>query len=323
MKKNLNNFIFKSFIVFASVLGIVFISKIFIFSDNYDKEDFENEFSKRYAVYSVEIPEHLEFAGETVPLEYFDVKESVDNELVINTYLQSSTIMIIKRMERFFPVIEPILKKNNIPDDFKYVAVIESALKNVVSPSGAKGYWQFLPATAKEYKLEINDDVDERYDVEKATQAACEYFNEAYAIFNNWTLVAASYNMGKGGVARQIRNQKIDNYYNLHLNEETARYVYRIIALKLILSSPEKFGFHVPKQHRYPVLKYDTLSTDTTITSLSEFALKNNTNYKMLKLYNPWLRNTSLNVKNKRYIFKIPTKDFREKNYFDPKVERN
>jgi len=175
----------------------------------------------------------------------------------------------------------------------------------------------------KEYKMEVNDDVDERYDIEQSTQAACEYFNEAYAIFNNWTLAAASYNMGKGGISRQVKNQGFDNYYDLLLNEETARYVYRILALKMILTNPEKFGFHVPKNHRYPELKFDTISTDTTIVDLAAFCKLNNTSYKMLKIYNPWLRNTSLNVKNKRYIFKIPKKDFREKNYFDPKVERD
>ncbi len=238
-----------------------------------------------------------------------DVKERFDRELLVNTYWQSQTLLLLKRKERWFPLIEPILKSNGIPDDFKYLALAESGLTNVVSPSGAAGYWQFLEATGTRYGLEINSEVDERYHVEKATIAACSYFKEAYGVFKNWSLVAASYNMGIDGITKQLDRQHVTNYYDLLLVEETSRYLLRIVALKEICKNPLLYGFHLRKRDFYEPYKYRTVVVDTGVTDLALFAVSLGTTYKELKILNPWLRTSTLSNKmQKKYSILILSK---------------
>ena len=196
----------------------------------------------KYGVFSFVKPDNLNFAGEDIPLYSSEIWERFDNELLRNVYFQSNTLLYLKKANKFFPIIEPILKKHGIPDDFKYLAVIESGLENVVSPSGAAGFWQIMKKTAREYGLEVNDEIDERYNLEKSTIAACNYLNDAYKQFGNWTIAAASYNMGRGGINKRLKEQRVDNYYDLYLNSETARYIFRIIAIKEILQNPKKYG---------------------------------------------------------------------------------
>ncbi|MBE9468822.1 MAG: transglycosylase SLT domain-containing protein [Bacteroidetes bacterium] len=292
------------------LLSIILIVHTSIFWDtNQDKK-----LSEKNIIFtqSIQIPDELEFAGEKVPVENFDVYESLDRELSINVYWQSQTILLIKRANRFFPIIEPILKKHNIPDDFKYMSVAESGLMNAVSPSGAKGYWQFLEGTGKEYGLEINDEVDERYNIEKSTESACKFLNKSYKIYNNWTLAAASFNFGRKNLNKQINRQKSDNYYNLLLGEETGRYVFRLIAIKMILSNPQKYGFNINKEELYPIIPTSKIKIDSSITDFAKFAKEFSINYKILKILNPWLRENYLTNKNKNtYEIVIPKKRYR------------
>ncbi len=258
------------------------------------------------------IPEKVDFAGEAMPLDFFDTKESLERELIVNMNFHSNTLQYLKRITRYFPVIEPILAANGIPDDFKYLSLIESDFMNKVSPKGATGFWQFMKGAAVDYGLEINSEVDERYHIEKATVAACKYLNEAYKIFGNWTMAAASYNMGKNGLSRQVKRQQCDYYYDLLLNEETMRYIYRISAVKLILNDPQKYGFEVPESEKYRMIPYNEVEVKTSISDWTDFAFKYQTNYKMLKYLNPWLRDSKLtNPTKKTYVIKVPAEGFR------------
>jgi hypothetical protein len=252
-------------------------------------------------------PISIDFAGEATPLQIADVRERLDRELLINANLDATTLLIMKRANRVFPLIEPILAKYGVPDDFKYLAVIESGLVNAVSPAGARGVWQFMPATAKEKGMEVNDMVDERYHLEKSTEAACKYLLEAKAKFGNWTLAAASYNGGMTGVTKQIEMQQVESYYDLLLNDETSRYVFRILALKEIMKSPEKFGFIVDVNEMYVNLPSKVITVDSSIPDLASFAKSQGINYKILKIHNPWLRDKKLiNQGKKRYEIQIP-----------------
>lgn len=252
-------------------------------------------------------PTSIDFAGEEAPLQIADVRERLDRELLINANLDATTLLIIKRANRVFPIIEPILQKYNVPDDFKYLAVIESGLVNAVSPAGARGVWQFMPNTAREMGMEVNDLVDERYHLEKSTEAACKYLLDAKAKFGNWTLAAASYNGGMTGVTKQIEMQKVTNYYDLLLNDETSRYVFRILALKEIMKEPAKFGFTFNEQDLYKSLPSKKISIDSSITDLATFAKDQGINYKILKIHNPWLRDKKLlNPSKKKYELEIP-----------------
>ncbi|NLA25435.1 MAG: lytic transglycosylase domain-containing protein [Bacteroidales bacterium] len=254
-----------------------------------------------------EIPDTVYFANERVPIEYYDVYESLDLEMIVNTYRHSATILYIKRAERYFPIIEPILKENGIPDDFKYLCVAESGLTNAVSPARAEGFWQFLKATGLEHKMEINNYIDQRYNLEISTKAACDYLNKAYKRFGNWTLAAVSYNMGMGGLSRRINHQKVEEYWDLYLHQEPARYVYRIISFKIIMENPEKYGFFIPENHRYKAFDYQEVIVDSTINNLPEFAAKYGINYKLLRMHNPWIRDTFLQNKSGRtYVLTIP-----------------
>lgn len=256
-------------------------------------------------------PTEIDFAGEKTPLNISDVRERFDRELLVNANLDATTKIIIKRANRAFPVIEPILKRNGIPDDFKYLAVIESGLVNAVSPAGARGVWQFMPDTGKERGLEVNDIVDERYHLEKSTEAACRYLNDAYKKFGSWTLAAASYNGGVGGVNKQITFQGVTNYYDLLLTDETARYVFRILALKEIMKNPVVYNFTIPTQELYPILPVKKIEVTSSIPDLAVFSKEQGINYKILKIHNPWLRDRKLDVAaGKKYTFDIPLQGY-------------
>jgi hypothetical protein len=295
-------------------LGGWFVIQVFTGSDKkYQESDTNTIISEpNYSVKQPTIPKELNFANEQVPLDLFDVYESVDREFVVNSYWHSSTIQTIKRAKRFFPVIEPILAENNIPDDFKYLCVIESNLKNATSPAGAKGFWQFMKTTGKEYGLEINSYVDERYNLEKSTKAACTYLQKAYDKFGSWTLAAASYNMGTSGLQKKLNQQQVDNYYDLLLNPETARYVYRILAVKNIMPNHEEYGFKINEDTKYAPFETQEIIIDTTITNLVNFAFSQGINYKILKKFNPWLLSDYLtNNSGKEYTILLPKNGLR------------
>ena len=301
MKTNLS-----SMNVFVVILALAYLFISFT-NSKLDDKTYKNEFINKYAVFSIIKPKNVDFAGEKVDVNSNHLWERFDKELLKNTYWQSNTMLYIKRANKYFPIIEPILKKNNIPEDFKYLAVIESGLENVTSPSGAKGFWQFLKSTAKEYNLEVNYAVDERYNLEKSTQAACDYLNEAFEKFNSWTLAAAAFNMGMNGLQKALDNQKVENYYDLHLNSETSRYVFRILAVKEILQNPQKYGFVIRKQDMYFTEKYYVVEIDSTVHNLYEFCENYSINYQQLKKYNPWLLTSKLpDESRKKYFLKIP-----------------
>lgn len=265
------------------------------------------EFPQGYKIISPKIPNHISIFGEGVPLENFEVYERIDRELLVNTYWHSSTALAIKRASRWFPVIEPVLKQYNIPDDFKYLAVVESNLENVVSSAGATGYWQFIKSAAKQYGLEVNDEVDERYHIEKSTEAACKYLLDAFNKFGNWTMAAASYNAGVNGIEKWSGLQKTTNYWNLVLGSETSRYVSRIVAMKLIMENPKNYGYDLNDEDLYNPLKFKEIELSTTVTDFADYAKSLGINYKTLKLYNPWLRDTALKNKNGTvYKIKVP-----------------
>jgi membrane-bound lytic murein transglycosylase D len=265
-----------------------------------------------YNIKSFNLPSEVTFAGEKMPLDNFDTRESLEREILTSAYRHSSTILIIMRANRYLPLIEKILKKNGVPDDFKYLAAAESEYSNMVSPVGATGFWQIMPETGREEGMEINTVVDERYDVEKSTQFACDYFLRSYKKYGNWTLAAASYNGGRNGIDEQIEIQHQHNYYDLLLNEETARYVFRAVAYKLIITDPQSFGFKISKNDLFSEFKYYEVKVDSAITDFSAFAEKFGTNYKMLKILNPWLRKPYLTPKlKKEYLIKIPSEGMR------------
>lgn len=258
-------------------------------------------------IQSYPLPENLNFAGESVPIHIPDVYERMDRELMVNAYWHSNSLLMIKRVNKYFPIIEPILKKHNVPADFKYIAVIESGLINATSPAGAKGIWQIMKSTAKDFKLEVNNNVDERYHLEKTTELACKYFLEAKEKFGSWTLAAASYNSGRARIARYLSTQQVDNYYDLLLGEETGRYVFRILAMKELLNNPERYGFEVPETHMYKRVVTRKLPVDTAISNLASFAKMHQVNYKELKIFNPWLLENHLNNKSrKQYYIEVP-----------------
>jgi hypothetical protein len=264
-----------------------------------------------YRISPIAIPEDLNFAGETVPQEDPEVMERVDREFLVNTYWQSNALLLMKRANKYFPIIEPILLKNGVPEDFKYLAVAESGLQNVVSPAGARGFWQIMQPTGKEYGLEINDNVDERYHLEKATQVACDYLNKYKEKYGSWTLAAAAYNAGTGSIDRYMDIQQTQGYYDLLLGEETGRYVFRIMAIKEILADPEKYGFRIGAEDFYQNIPTFQVEVDTAVSSFAEFARNYGISYKILKRHNPWLREPHLNnASGKKYQISIPMKGY-------------
>lgn len=300
----------------ATIVVLLSIMSIFSFSSKEHAENISvlNSLKEKYTIFAIPKPSStIYFANERVPLENPDIWERYDKELLKNTYWQSNTLLLHKRAAKYFPVIETILKKNNLPDDFKYLALIESGLENVTSPAGAKGFWQIMKSTAKEFNLEVNSEVDERYHIKKSTQAACDFLNSAKAKFGSWTLAAAAYNMGRSGLLKQMNRQKSYTYYDLLLNNETSRYVFRILAIKEIIENPKKYGFQFRKEDLYEnILTYEVM-VDTSINSWADFSKEYGINYKILKLHNPWLRESYLTNKlKKKYYIEIPQKG----NYF-------
>lgn len=301
----------KKYFVYGFILMIIVIL-IGLFISSFDQDLIHQKLDKYYFS-SVEIPDTLFFADERIPLEYFDVNESLDRELLVNAFFHSQTLRLIKLAPRYFSVIEPILKEKGIPDDFKYLAVAESNLDpKAVSPAGAVGLWQFLEGTAEEYGLEVNSEVDERYHIEKSTIAACDFLTESYEKYGSWAIVAASFNAGRNFIETQMKRQKEENYFDLLLGEETGRYLYRILALKQVMENPDFYGFMISESELYPIIPVEEIEILGSITDFAEFAKSYGTNYKILKEFNPWLRDTFLtNIENKKYIIKIPLKDSR------------
>ncbi len=294
-------------------VGLLSLSGLLIFAvqDAPSDENLEKKIINDYNVYALNVPENLDFAGEAVPLNDPDILERMDRELLVNTYWQSNGLLMFKRANKYFPIIEPILAKFNVPDDFKYLAVIESGLTNAVSPANARGFWQIMKATGRENGLEINNNVDERYHLEKATEVACKYLLSAKEKFGSWTLAAASYNAGKAGISKRLNKQSSTNYYDLLLGEETSRYVFRIVALKEILNNPAKYGYNFRYKDLYKSIPTYKVDVDTAITDFVVFSKQFGINYKILKLHNPWLREPHLNNKSRRkYWIDIPKEGY-------------
>ena len=260
---------------------------------------------------SPQVPESVTFCGKTIDLTRFDRHERMDRELLAFTYMHSTSLQTIKRANRYFPVVEPILKEYGIPDDFKYLMAIESSCSPLArSHAGASGLWQFMQTTGREYGLEVNKNIDERYHVEKSTIAACKYIKDAYAKYNDWIAVAASYNGGQARIIKQMNSQHTDETLDLHLVEETARYVYRIIAAKIMFSDPTAFGFRLRANDLYMPIPYKEVTVTTGISDLAAWAKKHGTTYALLKNLNPWLRDNFLqNTSGRTYVLKIPVKE--------------
>lgn len=300
-----------------AIVGLVCISGLFIFAVQKPIEttvEPEPTTSNSYNVYAIKLPNDLNFAGEKLPISDPDVYERMDRELLVNTYWQSNGLLMFKRAKKYFPIIEPILKKHGVPDDFKYLAVIESGLTNAVSPAGARGVWQIMPATGRENGLEVNDNVDERYHLEKATEVACKYLLQSKKNLGSWTLAAAAYNAGNAGISRRLREQGVDDYYDLLLGEETGRYMFRIVALKEILKNPKTYGFNFEDSDLYSNIPTFSITVDTEVKDFAAFSKEYGINYKILKIHNPWLREPHLNNKSgKKYIIEIPEKGYYNK----------
>ena len=299
----------KTIVRFFSLVGLVAVATLLIYAvqNGEADESFESKFINDYNIYALTLPAQMDFAGEQVPLQDPEIRERMDRELLVNTYWQSNGLLMFKRAYKYFPIIEPILKEYNVPDDFKYLALIESGLQNVVSPAGARGIWQIMPSTARELGLEVNDNVDERYHLEKATVAACKYLLDSKERFGSWTKAAAAYNAGNNGIERRLEEQKVTGYYDLLLGEETGRYMFRILAWKEIMSHPKKYGFNFRDKDLYQMVPNYTVPVDTAVTDLAQFAKEFGINYKILKIHNPWLREPKLNnASRKQYFIELP-----------------
>lgn len=300
--------------------GMVCLAFIYLLFNAYvsaekDEMDYLEKIDTKYNVFSFPTPTNISFADELVPMEDIDVYERMDRELIVNTYFHSNTFLSFKRANRWFPVVEKILAKHKIPEDFKYLPLIESGFQNVVSPAGARGFWQFLEATGKEYGLEINDEIDERYHVEKSTEAACLYLNKAYERLGSWSMVAGSFNMGIYGIESEMIRQKTNSYYDLLLNEETKRYLFRLLAIKEIFENQEQYGFNVRESDLYPPLEYSIVEIDSAVADFADFAISFGITYKTLKYFNPWLRQGYLkNPKGKKYSIKLPLNAAKKEN---------
>ncbi len=283
-------------------------------SENQDQKpagDSVRKVSREYRISAIDIPEDLNFAGEFVPQNDPEVMERIDREFLVNTYWQSNALLMMKRAHKYFPIIEPILAKNGIPDDFKYLAVAESGLQNVVSGAGATGFWQIMKETGKEYGLEVNLNVDERYHLEKSTEVACKYLNRWKLKYGSWTLTAAAYNAGPGSISKFMGIQQVNDYYDLLLGEETGRYVFRIMAIKEILNNPEKYGFDIQQEDLYSNVPTFEVEVTQPVLSFADFAHQYDINYKILKRHNPWLREAHLNnTSGKSYVLEIPQKGY-------------
>ena len=307
--KTASNYI--KLIYFISPIAL-FVLGGFAFKLQSESPDAKNyNLNSKYKVYALKIPDTVDFAGEKIPLTSPDLRERMDRELLVNTYWQSNTLLLIKRANKFFPKIEEILKNEEIPDDFKYLSLIESGLQNVTSPSGAKGFWQIMRNTGLEMGLEINSNVDERYNLSLSTKTACKYIKKAKNKFGTWTLAAASYNRGISGIQKNLNFQEVDNYFDLRLGSESSRYIFRILAIKEIIENPVKYGFIFDEIDLYNEIPVRNISVDTPIVSLSKFAKQFKINYKILKIHNSWLRQNHLNNRSrKKYNIEIPLEGY-------------
>ena len=304
------------------LLGVVFVASSLIFAvqgsdvlpqsgTDMVNDSIQKNVAKEYRISSIDIPEDLNFAGETVPQSDPEILERVDREFLVNTYWQSNALLLMKRANKYFPIIEPILAQNGIPDDFKYLAVAESGLTNVVSPAGATGFWQIMRETGREYGLEVNSNVDERYHLKKSTEVACEYLKKWKERYGSWALTAAAYNAGPGAISKYMGIQQVDTYWDLLLGDETGRYVFRIMAIKEILSNPEKYGFHIDEKDMYASVPTFTVEIDKPVNDFADFAKEYEISYKILKRHNPWLREPHLNNSSgKKYAIEIPNKGY-------------
>lgn len=308
---NLFKIIVSTFIFLLTNLLFFCIYKIF-----FSKPDLNTlSYDRNYKIsYNSIIPDNLNFCGERLPNKNSFIKNKIEKEFHNASYWKENYNIFFIKAQKWFPYIEPILKKEGVPDDFKYLAIVESNLTNAISPAGASGFWQLMSITAKNYDLEVSSEVDERFDIEKSTTVACKCLKNSYLIFKSWTLVAAAYNIGNNGLQNVLNKSSSRNYYDLILNSETGRFVYRILAYKTLLSNSSHFGIKAKKMNYFPKISFRTLKVDTTISSLTDFAINNNTTIEDLKLFNPWLlKNTLTNSTRKLYQIKIPL--FSDKNY--------
>lgn len=311
--RNATPLLAKSLVTLLLITTGILAFQIFCYSTGGGETDLAHQqrFNEQYNIFSLNLPNQLDFCGERVPLDLLDVRERLDRELLVNTYWQSNSLLAHKRANRWFPVIEPILEREGVPDDLKYIPLVESGFTNVVSPAGAAGFWQFMESTAKGAGLEVNGEVDERYNVVRATEAACAYLKEAHARYGSWAMAAASYNLGHGNLQLQLGRQKQNDYFALLLPEETSRYVFRILAMKTIISQPDRYGFHLRPKDLYPPYRTRTAEVTTPVEDLNTFATANGTNYKVLKLLNPWMRDNALKGRpGKTYTVLLPAADF-------------
>lgn len=299
---------------YINIIAVVIVSILFYNAVSLDKVDVINDNDQtntheNYKIKALELPKNINLAGERVPLEIPDVKERMDRELLVNTYWQSNGLLLMKRANKYFPIIEPLLKKYGLPDDFKFLALAESGFTDETSTAGAAGMWHFMKKTGREFGLEINNNVDERYHIEKSTKVAAEYLIKSKERFGSWTLAAAAYNAGNYGVAKRLETQQVSNYYDALLPDETERYVFRILALKEIINNPKKYGFLLEEKDLYTLPKTYTVKVDTAISNITSFAKGYGLTYKEFKIYNPWLRENKLNNKSRKlYEIKIPIK---------------
>lgn len=303
----------KALLLAGGILGMLLVLRVLTCSTTDTDSDLAHQqrFNREYNIFSLNLPKQLDLFGEEVPLQLIDVRERLDRELLVNTYWQSNSLLAHKRANRWFPIIEPILEREGVPTDLKYIPLVESGLTNAISPAGAVGFWQFMKPTAEQHGLEVNDEVDERYNVVKSTEAACAFLKKAHARYGSWAMAAASYNLGQGNLERQIDRQKQQDYFNLLLPEETSRYMFRLMAVKLIHENPELYGFHLRKQDLYPPYATKAVPLHPPVDDLNEFAIRHGTNYKVLKLLNPWLRDNTLGKHpGKTYTLLLPTEEF-------------
>jgi len=299
----------KKILPFLNILGCLTILMVFFYGTHENEVQSITNTHKNYKVKALELPLNLNLAGERVPIEITDVRERMDRELLVNTYWQSNGLLLLKRANKYFPILEPLLKKYGLPDDFKYLALAESGFIDETSSAGAAGMWHFMKTTGKEYGLEINKNVDERYHIEKSTKVAADYLKKSKEKLGSWTLAAAAYNAGNYGVSKRLDTQQITSYYDALLPDETERYVFRILALKEVISNPKKYGFIFEESDLYTLEKTKEVKVDTAITNIASFAKGFGLNYKELKKHNPWLRENQLNNKSrKEYTIKIPVK---------------
>ncbi len=310
MKKN-------NALILISLASVVIVAQVFIFATRFDKnskasaEALAAEKAKAgQAIFSPPLPDSMTLAGEKVPLDLYYVRESLDREMISITYGHTNTLLYFKRANRYFPIIEPILKRNGIPNDFKYLCVIESGLTNATSPAKAQGFWQFMKATGQNYGLEVTDEVDMRNNLEASTEAACKYLKSLRNRLGSWTAAAAAYNCGEGGLSKNLEKQSINSYYDAKLNQETSRYIYRLLAMKQIMQHPQDYGFYLRHCDLYPSIPTRSVTLSEQNVNLYDYAKQNGTTYKLLRELNPWLTSDKLTNKGKKsYTIKLPVEN--------------